>query len=47
MPLTDHECPECGKVLHTDDLIAGVCLGGDYYPRGSGCGSDLPDEVSW
>lgn len=26
MPLTDDECPECGRTLHSDDKLEGKCL---------------------
>ena len=38
MPLTDKECPNCGGVLHTDDLLEQECVT-------PGCGHTLPDEL--
>lgn len=38
MPLTDFECPECGGVLHTDDLLEKECVT-------PGCGAELPDDL--
>lgn len=27
MPLTDDECSNCGRLLHSDDKLEGRCLG--------------------
>lgn len=38
MPVTDIECPNCGGVLHTDDLLERECVT-------SGCGHELPSSL--
>ena len=46
MPLTDFACPECGGLLHTDDLIEGECVTpgcGAEFPAGLGERDDLPE----
>lgn len=46
MPLTDYACPECGGLLHSDDLLEGKCITpgcGAEFRAGLGERTDLPE----
>jgi hypothetical protein len=40
MPITDHECPNCGVPLHSDDLWFG-----DEAVCNLGCGEEVSGDL--